>query len=56
MKALQAGCDMVLCISNLEGAVEAVTKAVAEGTLSEEGLTQSVERVLTAKLQYGIAS
>lgn len=56
VKALQAGCDMVLCISNLEGAVEAVTKAVAEGTLSEEGLTQSVERVLTAKLQYGIAS
>ena len=56
VKALQAGCDMVLCISNVEGAVDAVTQAVEEGTLSEERITQSVERILSAKLQYGIAS
>ena len=56
VQAISAGCDMLLCISNVEGAVEAVTEAVEAGTISEERIDQSVLRILIAKLQYGIAS
>ena len=35
MKAIAAGCDMVLCVNNLQSAVDSVTEAVEDGTLSE---------------------
>ena len=56
VKAFAAGCDMVLCISDLAGTVAAVTAAVADGTLSQDAIDQSVTRILNAKLQYGIIS
>lgn len=56
VKAIEAGCDMLLCISNVSGAIDAVTEAVDTGTLSEARIDESVMRILTAKLQYGIIS
>ena len=56
VKAIEAGCDMLLCISNVSGAIDAVTEAVDTGTISEARIDESVMRILTAKLQYGIIS
>lgn len=56
VKAISAGCDMVLCVNNLQSAVDSVTEAVADGTLSEAAIDQSVARILSAKLQYGLIS
>lgn len=54
VKALGAGCDMVLCVSDIGAAVAAVTAAVSDGTLTEENIDGHVTRVLEAKLQYGL--
>lgn len=54
VNAIGAGCDMLLCITDIPAAVDAVTEAVADGTLSEDSINQSVTRILSAKLQYGI--
>lgn len=54
VNAIAAGCDMVLCVNNLVSAVESVTQAVEDGTLSEAAIDQSVARILSAKLQYGL--
>ncbi len=56
VKAIQAGCDMLLCISNVESAVDAVTEAVNSGEISQERIDESVIRILTAKIQFGIVS
>lgn len=56
VKAIAAGCDMVLCVNNLQSAVDSVTEAVEDGTLSEAAIDQSVARILSAKLQYGLIS
>ena len=56
VKAVQAGCDMLLCVNNLSGAVEALTEAVENGEISEARIDESVVRILTAKYRYGIAS
>ena len=54
--AIRAGCDMVLCVSNLSGAVDAVVAAVEDGTLSEAAINESVARILSAKMRYGLIS
>lgn len=54
--AISAGCDMLLCISNIDSVVTAVVKAVEEGTLQESSIDSSVLRILTAKYRYGIIS
>ena len=56
VKAISAGCDMVLCISNLGAAVDAVVEAVEDGTLSEAAIDESVIRIISAKMQYGLIS
>lgn len=56
VQALSAGCDMVLCPTNLSSVLEAVQNAVTSGTLSEDRLDQSVRRVLDAKVRYGVIS
>lgn len=56
VKAVQAGCDMLLCISNVEGAIDAMAKAVESGEISQDRIDESVIRILTAKIQYGIVS
>lgn len=54
VKAIQAGCDMVLCVSNLTGAVSAVEEAVEAGEISEDSIDESVLRILQAKVDYGL--
>lgn len=50
VKAIQAGVDILLCPADLEEAVSALTQAVAEGTISEARIDESVLRVLNLKL------
>ena len=52
--ALQAGGDILLCQSQIKDVVAAVEKAVADGTLSEERINESVLRVLKLKEKYGL--
>ena len=54
LEALNAGCDLLLMPAGLEEAFEAVVTAVENGTLSQERLDQSVERILEYKLEYGL--
>ena len=56
VKALEAGCDMILMPSELQAAFDAVKAAVADGTLSQARIDESVLRILTVKAEYGIIS
>ncbi len=56
VKAIAAGCDMLLCVSDIAEVIEAVTQAIEEGILTEERIDESVVRILTAKIEYGIIS
>ena len=47
--ALQAGIDMILMPENFEEAYEGVLAAVADGTLTEERITESLERIYRVK-------
>jgi len=50
IEALKAGVDMVLMPKSLEEAVEGVKKAVEDGVLSEDRITESVIRIVETKL------
>lgn len=50
VKALQAGVDVVLMPENYQQAYQGVLDAVADGTLTEERINESVTRILTVKL------
>lgn len=54
VKAVSAGCDMLLCVSNISSVVKAITEAVENGTITESSIDQSVTRILAAKIRYGI--
>ena len=54
--ALASGCDMILMPSDLQAAFDAVKAAVADGTLSQARIDESVLRILTVKTEYGIIS
>lgn len=54
VKAVQAGADMLLCPPSIYDAYTALNAAVADGTLTEERIDQSILRILTAKIQYGL--
>lgn len=56
VKAVEAGCDMLLCVSNITAAYSALEKAVNDGTISETAINEHVLRILTAKARYGIIS
>ena len=51
--AVQAGCDL-LCSSDYEQQYAAVLAAVEDGSISQEQLRESVERVLQWKLELGL--
>ena len=51
VKALQAGVDVVLMPENYQQAYQGVLDAVADGTLTEERINESVTRILTVKLE-----
>ena len=54
VRALAAGNDMLLEISDVPGAVAAVEQALTDGTLTADALDASVLRVLQLKLAHGI--
>ena len=52
--ALQAGADMLLMPNDLATAYAGIEAAVADGTLTEERINESVLRILATKYQFGI--
>ena len=52
--ALQAGADIVLMPRNLPDAFQGVLQAVEQGNLSTYRLDESVLRILTLKVKYGL--
>lgn len=52
--ALWAGADMLLMPEDLQAAYDGVLQAVQNGTLTEERITESVVRILTAKYRHGL--
>jgi len=49
VKAIQAGCDMILMPANIDGAHSAIKSAVQNGTISEQRINESVKRILRVK-------
>ncbi len=54
VRAVQAGCDILLMPSDLPTTVSALETAVANGTISEARIDESVRRILNLKYRYGI--
>lgn len=54
LRALNAGCDLLLGLEDIPGTVETLEKAVKDGSLSMDELDAHVLRVLRLKLQYGL--
>lgn len=54
VKALQAGADLLLLPSNLEAAVKGIRGALADGTLTEDRIRESVERIIALKIQFSL--
>ena len=54
LRALQAGCDLLLGLHDVPETVEGLEQAVADGTLTEAELDAHVLRVLVLKLRSGI--
>ena len=55
LRALDAGCDLLLGVYDLPGTVRYLEQALQTGDLSSEALDAHVLRVLTLKLQYGLS-
>lgn len=59
VRALKAGCDMLLvCFEyeNAENTIDAIVSAVKNGQLDEERLDDAVLRILTMKSKYNVSS
>lgn len=54
VKAIQAGIDIILMPEDLDAAVQGVLSAVADGTITEQRIDESVLRILQVKLEQGI--
>lgn len=54
VKAIAAGCDIVLMPYDLDEAVGAMLEAMENGELTEARIDESVLRILTLKYRYGI--
>lgn len=54
IKAIEAGCDILLTPESFEDAFNAVVKAVEDGNISEQRIDESVRRILTLKQTYGL--
>lgn len=52
--ALQAGVDMILMPADLQDAFDGVKAALANGTLTQARIDESVLRILSVKYQFGI--
>ncbi len=56
LRAVQAGCDVVLMPTSKTDAFDTLMAAVEDGTLTEERINESVLRILSLKYKYGILS
>lgn len=54
VRCLEAGADLLLEIADVEGTVQALEKAVADGRLTEARIDESVLRVLHLKMEHGL--
>lgn len=54
VNCIRAGVDLLLCPTDLEAAVSALTDAVETGAILEERIDESVLRILELKLRQGI--
>lgn len=54
VRAVQAGADMLLCPQSIDETYTALSQAVANGSITERQIDDSVARILTAKLEYGL--
>lgn len=54
VRALLAGCDMLLLPYNFSNGYHGVMKAIEEGRLTEERIEESVRRILLVKLDAGL--
>ena len=54
VNCLGAGCDILLGISDIPGALAAAEQALSDGALTMERVDESVTRVLQLKLRRGI--
>ncbi len=54
VKAIFAGCDMILLPESLEDSIAALQKALQDGILTEERIDQSVYRILNLKMEKGL--
>lgn len=52
--AIQAGVDILLCPGDLDSTIAALEAAVEDGSISEERLDESVQRILTFKINRGL--
>lgn len=52
--ALQAGADILLMPADLDAAVQAIQDAVEKGSITEDRIEESVEKILAKKLEWGI--
>ncbi len=54
VRSVNAGCDILLMPSDVPFTVKAIEDAVASGTISESRIDESVRRILSLKVKYGI--
>ncbi len=54
LKAVQAGCDVILMPMSKTDAFETLLAAIDDGTLTEDRINASVLRILSLKYKYGI--
>lgn len=54
VRALEAGCDMILMPADLQSAYDGVAAASESGRLSWQRIDESLLRILTVKVRYGL--
>ena len=54
VRAIEAGCDILLCPDDLQAAFDAVLAAAENGTISGARIDESVSRILLLKQSYGL--
>ena len=54
--AIDAGCDILLCIKDMPGVIDYLEDAVEKGEIPEGRIDESVRRILTLKYNRGILS
>ena len=56
VQALLAGCDLIYTTNSVGDTLAALQQAVADGTLTEERVNESVYRILLLKCRFGIVT